>query len=223
MEREDAFFQRLGQAVRVERTRRALHQDELAEAAGLSKAYVSHIENGRRHASMDAVAALSKALGLSMGQLLAAAEAQDDEGHGIDELAHEAARRASVRRGVVSRTDAEAALDDAATARKLGEAAQARIEASVPQDATLVDDVRLLAALVLAYAEGSYRGCTREDGVLVAGALSYLATELDQLPDWLGEEGLHDDLGVLAFTLGIAGASIEDFRRWALRQGPAEA
>lgn len=217
MEREDAFFERLGQAVRLERTRRGLHQDALAEAAGLSKAYVSHIENGRRHASMDAVVALARALDLTIGQLLAAAEARAADGRGVDDVASAAARRASVRRGVVSRSDAEAALDDIATARDLGQRAAARIADSVPGDASLVEDVRLLSALVLAYAEGSYRGCPREDAVLVAGALAYLATELDQLPDWLGQEGLHDDLGVLAYALGMAGPSVEDFRRWALR------
>ncbi len=216
MEREDAFFERLGQAVRVERTRRGLHQEQLADGAGLSKAYVSHIENGRRHASMDAVQALAKALSMTVGQLLAAAEAQGG-GSGVAGMASEAAQRASVRRGVVSRTDAEAALEDVETARRLGEEAQKRITDSVPPDASLVDDVRLLAMMVLAYAEGSYRGCRHEDAVTVAGALGYLATELDQLPDWLGDEGLHDDLGVLAFTLGMAGPSIEDFRRWALR------
>ncbi len=221
MEREDAFFERLGQAVRVERTRRGMHQDELAEAAGLSKAYVSHIENGRRHASMDAVQALAKGLTMTIGQLLATAEAQAG-GQDVHGMASEAARGASVRRGVVSRADAEAALVDVETARRLGDRAQARVAGSAPPDGTLVDDVRLLATLVLAYAEGSYRGCRHEDAVLVAGALGYLATELDQLPDWLGEQGLHDDLGVLAFTLGLAGPSIEAFRVWALAREVAE-
>ena len=75
MQREDdAFFERLGKAIRVERTRQGLRQDDLAEAAGLSKPYVSHIEVGRRHPSMDAVTAIARALGLSVGQLMAASE-----------------------------------------------------------------------------------------------------------------------------------------------------
>ncbi len=218
MEREDEFFRRLGQAVRVERTRQGRHQDELAEAAGLSKAYVSHIENGRRHPSMDAVTGLARALGLTIGQLLAAAEPGVGGAlvAGVGGIAADVT--SSVRRGVVSRSVAEGAVADAAVARSLGERALERVQSSASRDPSLVTDVQLLAALLTAFADGTYRGCLREDVVLIAGALAYLATPLDQFPDWLGEEGLHDDLGVLAYTLGMTEASLADFRAWVRRQ-----
>lgn len=227
MQREDdVFFERLGKAIRVERTRQGLRQDDLATAAGLSKPYVSHIEVGRRHPSMDAVSGIANALGLSVGQLLAAAE----PGQGAAIVAGVGAfgdlalsSSASVRRGVVSRAAAEATLEDGARAEELAQEALDRVEQVTPRDRSLIEDVRHLGALAVAYATGLYRGCPREDAVLVLAALAYLATPDDQLPDWLGEQGLHDDLGVLAFTLGLAGPSIEAFRVWALaRQVAAE-
>lgn len=217
MQREDdVFFQRLGKAIKVERTRQGLRQDDLAEAAGLSKPYVSHIEVGRRHPSMDAVSGIATALGLSVGQLMAAAEPGQGAAlvAGVGGLAYSGT--ASIRRGVVSRDDAEAALDDLAKATAVADEALARVLESSPDDRSLVDDVRNLGSLAKAYAGGIYRGCAREDAVLVLAALAYLATPLDQLPDWLGEGGLHDDLGVLAFTLGLAGPSLEAFRVWAI-------
>jgi transcriptional regulator with XRE-family HTH domain len=222
MQREsDVFFERLGKAIKVERTRQGLRQDDLAVAAGLSKPYVSHIEVGRRHPSMDAVSGIAQALGLSVGQLMLAAE----PGRGAAIVAgvgqHGAmalSASSSIRRGVVSRHEAEAALGDLDRAQTLADQSIARVIDSAPQDRSLLEDVRHLGALAVAYASGNYRGCPREDAVLVLAALAYLATPLDQMPDWLGEAGLHDDLGVLAFTLGLAGPSIEDFRVWVLAQ-----
>lgn len=216
---DDVFFERLGKAIRVERTRQGMRQDDLAAAADLSKPYVSHIEVGRRHPSMDAVSAIAKALGLSVGQLLAAAEPGQGNAivagvGGAGDLA--LSESASIRRGVVSRGDVEVSLNDPAVASELANRAHDRVTTASPDDHSLHEDVRHLGALAIAYATGTYRGCPREDIILVFAALKYLVTEDDQLPDWLGNEGLHDDLGVLAFTLGLAGPAIEEFRVWAL-------
>ena len=56
--------------VRVWREHRGLKTGELAEAAGLSQAYVSQIEAGRREGSIGALKAISKALTVNIDDLV---------------------------------------------------------------------------------------------------------------------------------------------------------
>lgn len=56
--------------VRVWREHRGLKTGELAEAAGLSQAYVSQIEAGKREGSIAAMKAISKALNLNIDDLV---------------------------------------------------------------------------------------------------------------------------------------------------------
>jgi transcriptional regulator with XRE-family HTH domain len=66
------LYKRLGQRLKQERHVRGLTQQELAERAGLTTAFLSYLENGTRKGSLDAYLSLSAALGLEFESLAAA-------------------------------------------------------------------------------------------------------------------------------------------------------
>ena len=56
--------------VKVWREHQRLTQRQLAEAAGISAPYLSQIESGKREGTMDVMAAIAKALGLSLDDVV---------------------------------------------------------------------------------------------------------------------------------------------------------
>jgi transcriptional regulator with XRE-family HTH domain len=58
------FYKRLGQRLREQRHAKGLTQQELAERAGLTTAFLSYLENGSRKGSLDSYLALGNTLGL---------------------------------------------------------------------------------------------------------------------------------------------------------------
>lgn len=71
---DDPRADALGHAVKVIRTGLGLGRPEVAERAGLSYSYLAEIENGKKQASAAAQRAIAKALGMSVSELLRAAE-----------------------------------------------------------------------------------------------------------------------------------------------------
>jgi len=69
----------LGSQVRRARTARGMRQEDLAVALGLSVAYVSLIERGRRNPPITTVLALAEALHASPTELLAPQAAPEAE------------------------------------------------------------------------------------------------------------------------------------------------
>ncbi len=65
-----AEFEQGMHAVRAWREHRRLSQAQLARRAGLSKAYLSQIENGKRHGSTATMRRLADALGVPVGVLI---------------------------------------------------------------------------------------------------------------------------------------------------------
>ncbi len=63
-------YKRVGQRIRVIRKAQQLTQAELAECASLSVPYISHIENGVKQASLQAVVNIAEALGCTADILL---------------------------------------------------------------------------------------------------------------------------------------------------------
>lgn len=61
-----------GNPLRVWREHRGLTARQLAERAGLSQAYVSQIETGRREGSLSAMVALARALDIGLEDLVTA-------------------------------------------------------------------------------------------------------------------------------------------------------
>lgn len=60
----------IGQQIRWARLLRNMTQAQLAGAADLSAPYISHIERGRKHISLDALVRISKILDVTTDQLL---------------------------------------------------------------------------------------------------------------------------------------------------------
>jgi transcriptional regulator with XRE-family HTH domain len=68
------MLQTFGRSIRGFRKQRKLSQDDLAEAAKLSRNYVSDIERGVRNPSLLALVGLSQALRLPLREMLADVE-----------------------------------------------------------------------------------------------------------------------------------------------------
>jgi transcriptional regulator with XRE-family HTH domain len=68
---DPAYHEAVGRAIRVLRTERGMERKELAAASGLSYAYLSEIETGRKRASSKALYLIAEALGLRPSELLA--------------------------------------------------------------------------------------------------------------------------------------------------------
>lgn len=62
---------RFGKNIRKARVSREWSQEDLAEATGLDRTYVSGIERGTRNPTLTVVDKFSKALGVDLGTLLA--------------------------------------------------------------------------------------------------------------------------------------------------------
>ena len=60
--------------VKVWREFRGLTQQQLADAAGISKPYLSQIETGKRKGSTDILSALAKALNVTLEEVIAREE-----------------------------------------------------------------------------------------------------------------------------------------------------
>src|ERR1700735_5092223 len=63
-----------GAAVRSERTRLRLSQEDLAERANLHRTYITDIERGARNLSLETICKLAAALGLTIEALFSRAE-----------------------------------------------------------------------------------------------------------------------------------------------------
>ena len=62
---------RLAQRLRMERAKRGISQEELADLAGLHRTYVGSVERSERNISVDNIELLSKALEMDIAELLA--------------------------------------------------------------------------------------------------------------------------------------------------------
>ena len=63
-------YQQIGRQIRAARLRRKMTQAQLAEAADLSVPYISHVERGKKRVSLDALLRISRALDVTVDQLL---------------------------------------------------------------------------------------------------------------------------------------------------------
>lgn len=71
-------YKLIGRRIQILRKRRKLSQAALAESAGYSVPYISHIETGSKRASLETVAAIADALGCTADQLLYGNQKCDD-------------------------------------------------------------------------------------------------------------------------------------------------
>lgn len=66
----ELFLKNLGLSIKLERVRRRLSQEELAERAGLHRTYIGMVERAERNITVVNLALIAKALGVSIGSLL---------------------------------------------------------------------------------------------------------------------------------------------------------
>jgi len=70
-----------GKAVRIARVRKGWSQQQLAETASLARSHLSNIERGTKDPGLEVQERIARALGLSLPELLTAAE--HERAHGL--------------------------------------------------------------------------------------------------------------------------------------------
>lgn len=75
-------------------------------------------------------------------------------------------------------------------------------------------DLPLLIRLLRAWKEGRYPGLSARTLMIVAGALLYLLSPVDLVPDFIPGVGVIDDLAVLALLLQSLAHDLAAFRAW---------
>ncbi|MDR1388477.1 MAG: DUF1232 domain-containing protein [Treponema sp.] len=80
--------------------------------------------------------------------------------------------------------------------------------------AKFVEDIKLLFALVKDYANGSYRKLPWTTIAGIIGALIYIFSPIDLIPDIIPVIGLVDDAAVLAFCLKCVHVDLQNYKKW---------
>lgn len=78
----------------------------------------------------------------------------------------------------------------------------------------LWSDLPLLGRLLQAWRRGSYRGLSGRTILSLAGALLYVVSPIDLLPDFIPGIGFIDDAVVLALLLQSLAQDLAAFRVW---------
>ena len=73
MNRQDSPEEAIGAAIRRERQRKGLSQEQLAFECGLHRTYVGSVERGERNIALRNIVAIAIALGMTASKLLATA------------------------------------------------------------------------------------------------------------------------------------------------------
>ena len=80
------------------------------------------------------------------------------------------------------------------------------------------DDIKTSFALIRDWFNGSYDKVPARMIVSLAGALIYLVSPLDLIPDWVPMAGLVDDAAMLAFVFQLSKVDLSVYRRWKMAQ-----
>jgi transcriptional regulator with XRE-family HTH domain len=83
------FYRRLGGRLKALRSAKGWTQQELADKAGLTPAFLSYLENGSRSGSLESLLKLATALGAEPEQLLAGKPLPGTKGKDIPSLSLE--------------------------------------------------------------------------------------------------------------------------------------
>ena len=84
------------------------------------------------------------------------------------------------------------------------------------------DDIKTSFALIRDWFNGSYDKVPAHMIVSLAGALAYLVSPLDLIPDWVPMAGLVDDAAILAFVFQLSKVDLNTYRRWKRQSAEAE-
>jgi uncharacterized membrane protein YkvA (DUF1232 family) len=120
-----------------------------------------------------------------------------------------------------ARNRAERFLRDPDAADKLADKADAKVGGKGSGAMSkIIAETRALIRLVRAYATGEYRHVSWESMVLVVGALIYVVSPIDVIPDVL-PVGLVDDAAVIAYVLTLVHEELVEFMQWEAAGGSA--
>lgn len=80
-----------------------------------------------------------------------------------------------------------------------------------------LDEIRMMIAMVGAYVSRRYREIPIGTMTAITGALLYVLSPLDFIPDFIPAMGLVDDAAVVSACLRMVGYDIRKFREWKRR------
>lgn len=96
--------------------------------------------------------------------------------------------------------------------------AKAEKDASLEGVATgAFESLKRLVRLVKAYADGSYRGVSRKNVVLVVATILYFVSPLDIVPDAIPFIGLLDDITLMGWMIKTLGEELDRFEEFEAR------
>lgn len=76
------------------------------------------------------------------------------------------------------------------------------------------EDVKTFFSMVKDYAGGTYREVPFGTIAAIVGALAYVLSPIDVIPDFIPILGYLDDAMVLGLCLKLVRGDVEDYRRW---------
>jgi len=81
----------------------------------------------------------------------------------------------------------------------------------------IATDIFLMFELVGSWVKGNYREIPYTSLVAIFGAIVYLVSPIDAIPDFIPIAGFTDDASVLAVALKAVGTDLDKFKRWKQR------
>jgi len=79
---------------------------------------------------------------------------------------------------------------------------------------TALSPITLFAEMIRAYQKGEYRQIERKTMLKVVGALVYLVSPIDLIPDFIFGLGLADDIAVITFVAKTVFEELSRFSDW---------
>ena len=80
--------------------------------------------------------------------------------------------------------------------------------------AAVLDDVRALIRLVVAYARGLYRDIAIDKLIVLVAGLIYVVSPVDAIPDAVPVAGFLDDAAVIGWVIKSVRSELDAFREW---------
>jgi uncharacterized membrane protein YkvA (DUF1232 family) len=111
--------------------------------------------------------------------------------------------------------EAAAKVGDAEVLKVVKEAGEitTKVETAGPL-ARFLDEIRSMISMVRDFASGDYRNVPFGTIAAVAGALLYVLSPIDLIPDFIPGIGYVDDAAVIAACLKIVAFDLQKYREW---------